>query len=123
MAGGTHPELGERERLAALTAEGLSLRAIARALGRAASTVGRELRRDALPGGGYLPVHAEGCYRERRQRRAVLERDERLRAGAPGAAGGGPGSHAPPSPSGAPSTTGPRASRGAGRPGTGKVTC
>src|SRR4051794_35281484 len=78
MAGGTHLELEERERLAALKAEGLSLRAIARALGRAASTVSRELRRNALPKGGYLPVHAEGCYLARRQRPAVLERDERL---------------------------------------------
>jgi transposase, IS30 family len=78
MAGGTHPELEERERLAALEAEGLSLRAIARALGRAASTISRELRRNALPEGGYLPVHAEGCYLGRRQRPAVLERDERL---------------------------------------------
>src|SRR5436190_17183342 len=78
MAGGTHLELEERERLAALKAEGLSLRAIARALGRAASTVSRELRRNALPRGGYLPVHAEGCYREWRQRPAVLERDIKL---------------------------------------------
>ena len=78
MSGGTHLELEERERLAALKAEGLSLRAIARQLGRAASTISRELRRNALPKGGYLPVHAEGCYRERRQRPAVLERDERL---------------------------------------------
>jgi transposase, IS30 family len=78
VAGGTHLELGERERLAALKAEGLSLRAIARALGRAASTVSRELRRNALPEGGYLPVRAEGCYRERRQRQAVLERDAEL---------------------------------------------
>src|SRR3954454_11889639 len=78
MSGGTHLGLEERERLAALKGEGLSLRAIARALGRAASTVSRELRRNALPKGGYLPVHAEGCYRERRQRPAVLERDERL---------------------------------------------
>src|SRR4051794_29011680 len=78
MPGGTHLELGERERLAALKAEGLSLRAIARQLGRAASTVSRELRRNALPKGGYLPVHAEGCYLARRQRPAVLERDERL---------------------------------------------
>jgi IS30 family transposase len=70
--------LKERERLAASKAEGLSLRAIAARLGRAASTISRELRRNALPKGGYLPVHAEGCYRERRQRRAVLERDERL---------------------------------------------
>src|SRR3982750_1594787 len=78
MAGGTHLELEERERLAALKAEGLSLRAIARALGRAASTISRELRRNALPKGGYLPAHAEGCYLERRQRPAVLERDGRL---------------------------------------------
>src|SRR4051794_18630234 len=78
MAGGTRLELEERERLAALQAEGRSLRAIARALGRAASTVSRELRRNALPRGGYLPAHAEGCYRERRQRPAVLERDTKL---------------------------------------------
>src|SRR5919205_2080478 len=78
MAGGTHLTLEERERLAALKAGGLSWRGIGRALGGAASTVSRELRRNALAKGGYLPVHAEGCYRERRQRRAVLERDERL---------------------------------------------
>jgi IS30 family transposase len=78
MSGGTHLTLEERERLAALKAEGLGLRAIAARLGRAASTVSREPRRDALPKGGYLPVHAEGCYRERRQRQAVLERDAKL---------------------------------------------
>src|SRR5947199_3479763 len=78
MSGGTRLELEERERLAALKAEGLSLRSIARALGRAASTVSRELRRNALPKGGYLPVHAEGCYLERRQRPAIRKRDERL---------------------------------------------
>src|SRR3712207_6938050 len=78
MAGGTHLTLEERERLAALKAEGLSLQAISRRLGRAASTISRELRRNALPRGGYLPVHAEGCYLERRQRPAVLERDAKL---------------------------------------------
>src|SRR6185369_2135887 len=164
MTGGTHLELVERERLAALKAEELSLRAIARALGRAASTISRELRRNALPKGGYLPVHAEGCYRERRQRPAVLERDERLgrfvrerllegwtpeqiagwlkrgeerglrpvsletiyafihRPG-PGGAGGGPGRRAAPLPDGVPSTTGPRPSRSARKPGTGRATC
>src|SRR5256885_16326496 len=115
MSGGTHLELEERERLAALKAEGLSLRAIARALGRAASTVSRELRRNALPKGGYLPVHAEGCYRERRQRPAVLERDERLR---PVVRGRPPGGRTPepiarrPEPGG-----GRRARRGGGRTG------
>jgi IS30 family transposase len=78
MSGGAHLTLEERERLAALEAEGFSLRAIAGRLGRAASTVSRELRRNALPRGGCLPVHAEGCYRERRQRPAVLERDAKL---------------------------------------------
>ena len=78
MAGGTHLRLEEREQLAVLKAEGLSLRVIAQRLGRAASTVSRELRRNALPKGGYLPVHAEGCYLEPRQRPAVLERDARL---------------------------------------------
>src|SRR3954453_3340428 len=78
MSGGTHLELEERERLAALKAEGLSLRAIAVALGRAASTISRELRRNALLKGGYLPVHAEGCYLARRQRQAILERDAKL---------------------------------------------
>src|SRR5918999_6074897 len=78
MSGGTHLRLEERERLAVLKAEGLSLRAIAAQLGRAASTISRELRRNALPKGGYLPVHAEGCYLERRQRPALLERDAKL---------------------------------------------
>src|SRR3712207_961932 len=78
MSDGTHLRLDERERLAALKGEGLSLRAIARQLGRAASTISRELRRSALPKGGYLPAHAEGCYRERRQRSAILERDAKL---------------------------------------------
>src|SRR3954464_31610 len=78
MSGGTHLGLEEREGLAALKAEGLSLRAVARALGRAASTISRERRRNALPKGGYLPAHAAGCYRERRPRPAVLERRERL---------------------------------------------
>src|SRR5688500_2227149 len=78
MSGGTHLRLEERERLAALKGEGLSLRAIARQLGRAASTISRELRRNLLPKGGYLPAHAEGCYLERRQRPALVERDANL---------------------------------------------
>src|SRR3712207_967531 len=78
MSGGTHLRLEEREWLAVLKAEGLSLRAIARQLGRAASTISRALRRSALPRGEYRPVHAEGCYLERRQRSAILERDAKL---------------------------------------------
>jgi IS30 family transposase len=178
MSGGMHLRLEERERLAVLKAEGLSLRAIAARLGRAASTMSRELRRNALPRGGYLPVHAEGCYLERRQRPAVLERDAKLarfvrerllegwtpeqiagwlkrgeerglrpvstetiyasftgpgrrprssgsccRVAAPSAPGGGLANRAPPSPSGAPSTTDPWRCRSAKPPGTGRATC
>jgi IS30 family transposase len=78
MSGGSHLRLEERERLAVLRATGLGVRAIAGQLGRAASTISRELRRNALPKGGYLPVHAEGCYLERRQRPAIVERDAKL---------------------------------------------
>jgi IS30 family transposase len=49
MSGRTHLTLDERERPAALKAEGLGLRAIAARLDRAASTISRELRRNALP--------------------------------------------------------------------------
>jgi transposase, IS30 family len=78
MSGGTHPTLSEREQLASSKAEGMGLRAIARQLGRAASTISRELQRDALPKGGHLPAHAEGCYLARRQRPAILEREVKL---------------------------------------------
>ena len=88
MSGGTHLRLAEREQLAALKGEGLSLRAIARRLGRAASTISRELRRNALPKGGYLPVHAEGCYRERRQRPALLHLRRPVVDGSPPGNGG-----------------------------------
>src|SRR5688572_26096832 len=79
MAAYGHLSLVEREQIARLRATGLSLSAIGRGLGRVASTISRELRRNVLPKGGYQPVYAEGCYLARRQRPAVLERDERLR--------------------------------------------
>src|SRR3954463_14872143 len=78
MSGGTHLELEERERLAALKAEGLSLRGIAARLGRAPAAGHRRARGHTPPERRLLPVHAEGRYLERRQRPAVLERDERL---------------------------------------------
>ena len=58
MSDGTPSDVGgERERLAALKAEGLGLRALARGFGRATSTASRELRRNAPSKDGYLPVH------------------------------------------------------------------
>ena len=53
--------------------------AIARALGRAKTTISRELQRNALPSGGYSPLHAAGAYQFRRRREAILEREAALR--------------------------------------------
>ena len=78
MSGYSHLTAEERDRIADLKAAGLSLRAIARALGRAASTISRELRRNALDSGAYRPHVAEGSYLLRRQRRAALETDAKL---------------------------------------------
>jgi transposase, IS30 family len=62
-----------------LRAAGRSMGAIARALGRAKATISRELHRNALPSGGYSPLHAAGAYRLRRRREAILEREVALR--------------------------------------------
>jgi hypothetical protein len=45
---------------------------IARALGRAKTTISRELQRNELPSGGYSPLHAAGAYQVRRRREAIL---------------------------------------------------
>ena len=76
----SHLTAEERDRLAGLMADGLSLRSIAKALGRAASTISRELRRNALDSGAYRPHVADGAYMLRRQRTATLETDARLAA-------------------------------------------
>ena len=80
MSGYSHLTAEERDRLAGLMADGLSLRSIAKALGRAASSISRELRRNALDSGAYRPHVADGAYMLRRQRAAVLETDARLAA-------------------------------------------
>ena len=80
MSGYSHLTAEERDRLAGLMADGLSLRSIAKALGRAASTISRELRRNALDSGAYRPHVADGAYMLRRQRAAALETDARLAA-------------------------------------------
>ena len=69
----------ERDQIGILRAAGQSMSAIARALGRAKTTISRELRRNALPSGGYSPLHAAGAYQLRRRREAILEREANLR--------------------------------------------
>ncbi len=80
MSGYSHLTAEERDRLADLRADGFSLRSIAKALGRSASTISRELRRNALDSGAYRPHVADGAYMLRRQRAAVLETDAQLAA-------------------------------------------
>ena len=69
----------ERDQIAILRAVWRSMGAIARALGRAKTTISRELQRNALSSGGYSPLHAAGAYQLRRRREAILEREAPLR--------------------------------------------
>jgi IS30 family transposase len=74
----SHLSSDERSEIAVLAAAGYSIGAIARSLGRAPSTIGRELKRNRLPKGRYSPHHADGAYLLRRQRHAAIEQDEAL---------------------------------------------
>ena len=74
-----HLSEDERDQIGVLRAAGRSMGAIARALGRAKATISRELQRNALPLGGYSPLHAAGAYQLRRRREAILEREAALR--------------------------------------------
>lgn len=80
MSDYSHLSRWERDQISELKAVGRSVRAIARALGRAGSTISRELRRNALECGAYRPQIADGGYLLRRQRPALLERDGALAA-------------------------------------------
>jgi transposase, IS30 family len=72
-----HPRylsLAERTMIADLRRAGVSVRDIADELGRAASTVSRELRRDADDQGRYLPATAERLSVERQCRSSRTRR-------------------------------------------------
>src|SRR4029077_4788636 len=75
----SHLSEDERDQIGVLRAAGRSMGAIARALGRAKATISREVQRNALPSGGYSPLHAAGAYQLRRRREAILEREAALR--------------------------------------------
>ena len=67
----------ERIQIADLRAAGMSLRRIAQQLGRAPSTISREIARNSAPDGRYRPHHAEQAARLRvarpRKRRIALD--------------------------------------------------
>jgi len=71
----SHLSSDERTEIGLLIRAGYSISAIARALGRARSTISRELKRNRLLKGGYSPCHGDGAYMARRQRASVLERN------------------------------------------------
>ena len=73
-----HLSFEERERIAIWRLEGVSQAEMTRRLGRSSSTVNRELALNRLPSGGDQPSFAEGSYLARRERLALLERDEQL---------------------------------------------
>src|SRR5207237_3101637 len=73
-----------REEIALLRAGGAGVREIARRLGRAPSTISRELRRNAATRGGRLEYRASTAQwhadrRARRPKRAKLATNEKLR--------------------------------------------
>ena len=73
MSGYGHLSLDERHAIARLREAGQSLGAIARALERSKSTIGRELRRNANADGSYRPATAERRYLARRAKESVLD--------------------------------------------------
>lgn len=81
---GRYLSFREREEIAILTVQGVSIRATARQLGRATSTISRELRRNAAARGGKLEYRASvaqwRCDLEARwPKTAKLLENERLR--------------------------------------------
>src|SRR5512144_3098759 len=73
-------DLDERIEMSRLYEAGTSRREIGRIIGRSASTVGRELRRNRLPRGGYKPASADRIAFSRRRRLSRIERVSPLRS-------------------------------------------
>ena len=71
--------LEERIEIARLSSEGRSIRQIAAALDRAASSIARELKRNSGVQVGYKPAYAQEQTRARRWNGSKLDRDARLR--------------------------------------------
>tara|TARA_B100000809_G_scaffold114866_1_gene113184 strand:+ start:265 stop:1263 length:999 start_codon:yes stop_codon:yes gene_type:complete len=63
---GTHLSAFERGKIHILAKQGVKFMDIAKELGRSASTIGRELKRNSTPR-GYDPARAQRQYEERRQ--------------------------------------------------------
>jgi len=73
-------DLDERYELYRLREAGKSPAEIGRLMGRDRSTIGRELRRNSLPKGGYKPASADRMALSRRRRPSRIERLSPLRS-------------------------------------------
>src|SRR5512132_1361375 len=73
-------DLDERIEMSRLYEVGTSRREIGRIIGRSTSTVGRELRRNTLPRGGYKPASADRIALSRHRRLSRIERSSPLRS-------------------------------------------
>jgi IS30 family transposase len=67
-------DLDDRIEISRLHTDGISRRAIGRVMGRSASTISRELRRNSLPKGGYKSASADRIALSRRRRLSRIER-------------------------------------------------
>jgi len=74
-----HLTFRERNAIACLRAEGASIPKIAAALGRATSTISRELKRNQSRQKGYEPIYADDQAWARRWRGSRMERQPELR--------------------------------------------
>lgn len=63
----THFITEEREKSRVMKAQGFSIRAIAKILNRAPSSVSREFRRNSYANGEYAAHHADKLYYKRRK--------------------------------------------------------
>ena len=72
-------DLDDRIEISRLHAAGTSHREIGHLMGRDASTISRELRRNSLPRGEYKPASADRIALSRRRRLSRIERLSRLR--------------------------------------------
>jgi IS30 family transposase len=68
-------DIDERYEIHRLDEAGESGREIGRLMGQSGSTIGRELRRNSLPKGGYEPASADRTALSRRRRSSRIERE------------------------------------------------
>jgi len=78
----THLSIEEREKSRVMLEQGMSIRAIARILGRSPSTISREFKRNSYANGSYTAHHAQKKYMKRKSncgRKPVLKHNQQIR--------------------------------------------